>query len=201
MGWGEAFAYHNAAAIFREHAALSGFENRGTRAFDISAWSELSQTDYETLPPTQWPLRRNGTGAISGSDHVFSEGRFAFPSGRARIVAIPAGKLATPVTARYPFILNSGRVRDQWHSMTRTGLSPRLAAHVSEPFVEINAEDARRLGLDQGRLARVRTRHGEAVLRVMLSERVQLGSLFVPIQWTAENRSAGRIGGLVGAAT
>jgi len=197
MGWGEAFAYRNAAQIFREHAALSGFENRGTRAFDLSAWSALSDSDYDTLAPTQWPLKRNDTGGISGSDRVFCEGRFAFPSGRARIVPIPAGKLATPVTARYAFVLNSGRVRDQWHTMTRTGLSPRLAVHVSEPFVEVNAEDARRLGLEQGRLAHVRTHYGEAVLRVMLSERVQPGSLFVPIHWSAENSSAGRIGALV----
>ena len=197
MGWGEAFAYGNAAEIFREHAALSGYENLGARAFDISAWAHLSDNAYEALAPTQWPLTRTATGGITGSDRLFPDGRFAYPSGRARIVPIPAGKLATPVTASYPFVLNSGRIRDQWHTMTRTGLSARLAAHVSEPFVEIHVDDARRLGLEQGRLARVSTRHGAAVLRVMSSDRLAPGSLFVPIHWSAANSSAGRIGALV----
>ena len=94
-------------------------------------------------------------------------------------------------------MLNTGRVRDQWHTMTRTGLSPRLAVHIGEPFVELHVEDAVRLGLSQGRLARVTTRYGEALLRVMPSERVQPGSLFVPIHWSDQNSSAGRIGALV----
>ena len=94
-------------------------------------------------------------------------------------------------------MLNTGRVRDQWHTMTRTGLSARLAAHVSEPFVEINPDDAAALGLEQGMLARVETEHGAALLRVMPSEGQQPGSVFVPIHWSAENSSAGRVGALV----
>ena len=197
LGWREAFPYRNAADIFREHAALSGFENRGTRAFDISAWAGLSEAAYDALRPTQWPLKRDHAGRIIGSDRVFGDGTYAFPSGRARILPIPAGALAQPTSATYPFVLNTGRVRDQWHTMTRTGLSPRLAVHIGEPFVELHVEDAVRLGLSQGRLARVRTRYGEAVLRVMPSERVQRGSLFVPIHWSDQNSSAGRIGALV----
>jgi assimilatory nitrate reductase catalytic subunit len=197
LGWKEAFPYRNAADIFREHAALSGFENRGTRAFDISAWAGLSDAAYDGLKPTQWPLKRDQAGRIIGSDRVFGEGIYAFPSGRASILPIPAGALAQPTSATYPFVLNTGRVRDQWHTMTRTGLSPRLAVHIGEPFVELHVEDAVRLGLSQGRLARVRTRYGEAILRVMPSERVQRGSLFVPIHWSDQNSSAGRIGALV----
>jgi assimilatory nitrate reductase catalytic subunit len=94
-------------------------------------------------------------------------------------------------------VLNTGRVRDQWHTMTRTGLSPRLAAHVSEPFVEMHPDDAAALALDQGMLARVETEHGAALLRVMPSEGQQPGSAFVPIHWSAENSSGGRIGALV----
>jgi len=201
LGWREAFPYRNAADIFREHAALSGFENRGTRAFDISAWAGLSDAAYDALRPTQWPLKRDHAGQIIGSDRVFGEGAYALASGRARILPIPAGALAQPISASYPFVLNTGRVRDQWHTMTRTGLSPRLAVHIGEPFVELHVEDAVRLGLSQGRLACVRTRYGEAVLRVMPSERVQPGSLFVPIHWSDQNSSAGRIGALVQPAT
>ena len=191
-GWAEAFAYRNPAQIFREHAALSGFENRGTRLFDISALAELTDAAYDALAPLQWPLAR-GT---HGTERLFGDGRFAFASGRARFVAVASGRPAQAVCAQWPFVLNTGRVRDQWHTMTRTGSSPRLAGHVSEPFVEIHPEDARALGLEQGRLARVTTRHGAASLRLMLSDRQRRGSLFAPIHWSAENSSAGPIGAL-----
>jgi assimilatory nitrate reductase catalytic subunit len=85
--------------------------------------------------------------------------------------------------------------------MTRTGLSPRLSTHIAEPFVEIHPDDAARLGLEQGTLANVETIHGSAVLRVLVNRGQQPGMLFVPMHWSAENSSAGRIGALVHPAT
>src|SRR5688500_11688468 len=85
--------------------------------------------------------------------------------------------------------------------MTRTGLSPRLSTHIAEPFVEIHPDDATRLGLEQGTLAKVETVHGTAVLRVLVNRGQFPGTLFVPIHWSAENSSAGRIGALVQPAT
>jgi assimilatory nitrate reductase catalytic subunit len=192
FGWAEAFAYRNPAQIFREHAALSGFENRGTRLFDISGLADLTDAAYDALVPLQWPLVRG----MQGTARLFGDGRFAFASGRARFVAVALGRPAQEVCELWPFVLNTGRVRDQWHTMTRTGSSPRLAVHVSEPFVEIHPEDARTLSLEQGRLARVTTRYGAAVLRLMLSDRQRRGSLFAPIHWSAENSSVGPIGAL-----
>jgi assimilatory nitrate reductase catalytic subunit len=136
-------------------------------------------------------------GAQGGTERLFGDGAFATSTGRARIVTIEPGRLAAATTETWPFVLNTGRVRDQWHTMTRTGLSPRLATHVAEPFVEIHPDDAGVLGLEQGGLARVATRHGAALLRVMLSQGQQPGSLFVPIHWSAANSSDGRIGALV----
>jgi assimilatory nitrate reductase catalytic subunit len=141
----------------------------------------------------QWPVRRAG----EDSERLFGDGRFLTPTGRARFVAIKSAQTAAEVSETWPFVLNTGRVRDQWHTMTRTGLSARLAAHVSEPFVEMHPDDAAALGLEQGMLARVETEHGAALLRVMPSEGQQPGSVFVPIHWSAENSSAGRIGALV----
>jgi assimilatory nitrate reductase catalytic subunit len=97
------------------------------------------------------------------------------------------------VSDAYPFVLNTGRVRDQWHTMTRTGLSPRLAAHMPEPFVEVHPDDAGGLG----DFARVTTAHGEGVFRVRLSEAQQRGALFAPIHWNGETASSGRVGELV----
>jgi assimilatory nitrate reductase catalytic subunit len=81
--------------------------------------------------------------------------------------------------------------------MTRTGLSPRLTTHISEPFAEIHPDDAAGMGLVQGALARVTTTYGAATIRVMVNRGQQRGTLFVPIHWSAENSSSGRIGALV----
>ena len=190
MGWAGAFAYRSAADVFREHASLSGFENNGARAVRhfgaLTAWRRgLRRADR----------RCNGRCAAapaSGTERLFGDGTFAFPSRRARFVAVGTGRLANATDRDWPLLLNTGRVRDQWHTMTRTGMSPRLAVHVTEPFVEMHPNDAVALGLEQAMLARVETVHGTAVLRVMLSERQQPGSLFAPIHWSAENSSAGR---------
>ncbi|MDX2204691.1 MAG: molybdopterin-dependent oxidoreductase [Hyphomicrobiaceae bacterium] len=198
LGWGKAFAYRTPAAIFREHAVLSGFENGGQRAFDISGLGRLTAAQYDALEPVQWPVREPG----AGTQRLFAEGQFPTPNGRARLVAIkPPAPAEAQRTAARPFTLNTGRVRDQWHTMTRTGLAPRLALHSPEPYVEMHASDAARLGIADGHLARVETALGSAVLRVRVSAGQQPGSLFAPIHWSGENSSQGRIGALVHAVT
>jgi assimilatory nitrate reductase catalytic subunit len=193
LGHGAAFAYRSAAQIFDEHARLSGFENGGTRAFDISGAVGLSEAGYADMAPFQWPLRGEG----AQSTRMFASGGFFTPDRKARFVAIVPPRLAANSSEAWPFILNTGRIRDQWHTMTRTGLSARLNTHIAEPFVEIHPDDAARLSLEQGTLARVSTEHGAATLRVLVSRTQQPGSLFAPIHWSAENSSGGRIGALV----
>ena len=193
LGWADAFAYGSVADIFREHAALSGLENDGQRAFDISGLADISDAGFADLPPTQWPVRRGGKPVA----RLYGDGKFHTPSGRGRFVAVNPGRLAVAPSSAWPLVLNTGRVRDQWHTMTRTGLSPRLSAHVAEPFVEMHPGDAAALGLQEHGLALVETEHGRAVLRLALSEGQNCGSVFVPIHWSGENSSAGRIGALV----
>jgi assimilatory nitrate reductase catalytic subunit len=203
LGWGQAFAYTRPDQIFAEHARLSGFENTGDRAFDISAFGDVAAAAYNALQPVQWPVPkgRNGVPSFAGTERLFADGRFMTPSGKARFVVIKPGVLAGRATAAFPFVLNTGRIRDQWHTMTRTGLTPRLTAHIAEPFVEIHPDDASVHGLEQGRLAYVETAHGSAVVRVLVNKGQQRGSLFVPIHWSAENSSGGRVGALVTNAT
>lgn len=93
--------------------------------------------------------------------------------------------------------MNTGRVREQWHTMTRTGRSSRLAAHIAEPFVEIHPEYAARSGLKAAGLARFENGHRSAMLRVLFTERTAPGQIFVPIHWTDANSGAGRVGALV----
>jgi len=94
-------------------------------------------------------------------------------------------------------VLNTGRIRDQWHSMTRTGRSARLNAHRHEPFADLNPADALRLGVREGGLVRVVTRWGSVVVRTRMSEEIARGSLFIPIHWSDRNASDARVGAVV----
>jgi assimilatory nitrate reductase catalytic subunit len=194
MGFADAFAYATAADIFREHAALSAFENRGTRDFDIGGLAAMSNAAFDALEPTLWPARSAAAKPVA---RFFAKGGFFTPDGKARFIAPepPAPKERT--TDGFPFRLNTGRVRDQWHTMTRSGLSPRLGAHLPEPFVEVHPADADRAGLRDGAFARVTSEHGAGVFRVRFSEGQRLGSLFVPIHWSHATASSARAGDLV----
>jgi len=198
MGFGAAFDYPGPIAIFREHAALSAFENNGSRDFDLGALAVLGDADYDSLTPRQWPMP-----SLSSSEkkRIFADGHFFTPSGRARFVATLKPLLAETPDAVFPFLLNTGRVRDQWHTMTRTGLSPKLASHMPDPFVEVNPEDASKLGLAGDGFAQVRTGHGSAVLRVIINAAQVPGRIFAAIHWNDETAARARVGALVHAIT
>jgi assimilatory nitrate reductase catalytic subunit len=194
MGYGDAFKYESAADIFREHAALSAFENSGARDFDIGALAQLDDDTFNALDPVQWPAR---TGEVSSQTRFFADGQFFTPDRKARLIAPDRPALSAAVSESYPFRLNTGRVRDQWHTMTRSGLSPRLANHTMEPFIEVHPADAAAAGLRDGGFARVRSRYGVCVLKVVVTESQRRGSLFAPIHWSAATASCARVGDLV----
>lgn len=194
MGFGDAFGYRSAGDVFREHASLSVFENDGARGFDIGGLATLSEDDYDAMSPTLWPIRK---GEAAGRERLFADGGFFTGSGRARFMAPERPALKTQASAAFPFRLNTGRIRDQWHTMTRTGRSPRLGRHAPEPFVEINPHDAGPLGIVDGGFARLSTRYGECVLAAIVTDRQQRGHLFAPIHWSDETASNARVGALV----
>lgn len=197
MGYEEAFHYSSNVEIFREHAALSGFENnpqQHLRDFDISGFSKLSQQQYDQLQPTQWPVNQQNP---QGSKRLFADHHFFTPSGKAQFISIeprPAGNLPSQ---DYPFILNTGRLRDQWHTMTRTALAAKLNQHKPEPFVEVHPVDAERYQLLQNTLAEVESHWGKMLVRVQITNTQQQGTLFIPMHWTAQYASQGRMGVLV----
>src|SRR3546814_11312422 len=100
-------------------------------------------------------------------------------------------ELADPLV-HWPFTLNTGRYRDQWHTMTRTGLSARLSAHRREPLVEIHPDDAANLGIADPGLASLITAQGECIYRVQLSDGHRRGEAFVPLPWTDQQSTGGR---------
>ncbi len=194
MGFAQAFPYQSAADIFREHAALSAFENGGCRDFDIGGTATISDDSFAALDPFQWPLREGGG---KGERRMFADGRFFTPDGKAKFIAPDIPSARESLSDAFPFRLNTGRVRDQWHTMTRTGKSPRLGAHLPEPFVEVNPADARTFDLADNEFAEVTTQHSRCVFRVKVSPGQRQGSLFAPIHWSGENSSLGRTGDLV----
>jgi assimilatory nitrate reductase catalytic subunit len=194
LGFGEAFAWRGAADIFREHAALSAFENDGTRDFDIGACRSLDDRAYETLAPFVWPARA-ADGASGG--RFFSEGGFFHADRRARFVAVAPRPPVHGATAERPLLLNTGRVRDQWHTMTRTGKSVRLAGHRPEPMIELHRIDAASRGLADGDIAQVTSAWGRAALRVHVTDALRPGEAFAAMHWTAQVSRAGRINAAV----
>src|SRR5882672_129494 len=193
LGFGAAFAFNSAADVFREHAALSAFENDGGRDFDIGALRSLSDEAFDAMAPVQWPARESAP----PQQRFFALGGFFSNDRKARFVAPAVPALRTETTAGRPLRLNTGRIRDQWHTMTRSGMSPRLGQHLPEPFVEIHPDDALKYGVADGDFARVVTDYGQCTLRVVVSERQQRGMLFAPIHWSEETASAARVGALV----
>ncbi len=193
LGFGAAFEFKSAADVFREHAALSAFENDGDRDFDIGVLQSLSDDAFDALAPVQWPARE-GT---EPQARLFAEGGFFANDHKARFVAPEIPALRTETTAGRPLRLNTGRIRDQWHTMTRTGLSARLGQHLPEPFVEVHPDDAAKSGVIDGGFARVVTDYGQCTLKVVVSERQQRGMLFAPIHWSEATASAARVGALV----
>ncbi len=193
MGYGEAFDYPDAATIFCEYAALSACGNAGSRDFDIGACADLEAEAYDRLEPFQWPWPKGGK---EGETRFFAEGGFYTANRKARF--LPVGpKPFEAAGSALKLTLNSGRVRDHWHTMTRTGKSAQLSAHTAEPFLEIHPEDALRLGVGEASLVEVRKGKARACLRALITRRQKPGKLFAPMHWNDEFASAGRINALV----
>jgi assimilatory nitrate reductase catalytic subunit len=186
MGHEAAFTYDKPAEVFREYAAQTGYRNGGKRALDISQWANITDQSYEDWQPWQW-----------GGKSPFAAGRYSTADGKARMITADVPKAGHPSTD-FPLRLNSGRYRDQWHTMTRTGLSPRLSQHRCEPLLEIHPEDAVKRQVIDGGLARVRTAQGESLFRVAVSDAQRKGEVFAPMHWTDQHSSAGRMNLLPG---
>jgi len=174
MGFTDSFNYPSVADVFREHATLSGFENNGARAFDISAYARISNAEYHAMLPFQWP-KAAGTNThpvtvgFAGEKQVvrfFAKGQFYTDDRKANM--LPVAPLATQVPENIQHLdhtLNTGRIRDQWHTMTRTGYSSRLMSHYAEPFVELNPQLAKQYSIATGDIVKIASSRGHVLRR------------------------------------
>lgn len=194
MGFAEAFSYESAAEVFREHAALTGAGAQHGKALDISAMATLSDHDYDVLEPTQWPVNSKNP---KGKKRIFENGGFSTADGRANFIPVrPSAPIALKDITR-PFCLNTGRIRDQWHTMTRTGRAAKLFRHIAEPFAEMHPDDAQEIGARAGELVEVESDFGKALVRLTTSQAQQHGSVFMPIHWNDQFSSCARVDALV----
>ncbi|GMR16116.1 MAG: hypothetical protein BMS9Abin31_0423 [Gammaproteobacteria bacterium] len=180
LGFSEHFSYTEPADIFKEHALLSGYKNKGDRAFNISGLQDLSYIEYDDLEPMQWPVTKE---KVTGTERLFSDGCFYTKSQKAQFIAVKNHIPASDLSGSYPLRLNTGRIRDQWHTMTRTGKSARLSGHIYEPYVEVHPLDANKVSLQGNELAEVSSASGNVVCRVKITESQQPGSVFIPMHW------------------
>jgi assimilatory nitrate reductase catalytic subunit len=165
------FPYAEAEDIFNEH-------RESTRGRDL----DITGMTYAMLDEgsQQWPLPE---GATTGRARLYEDGVYPTASGCAHFHNAPYRPVAEPIDARYPFHLNTGRLRDQWHGMSRTGLVSRLYAHVEEPLLSMSSSDMTRRQLHNGDLVRVKSRRGGLVIKVQAAEDLRGGQVFIPMHW------------------
>ncbi|PPD15354.1 MAG: nitrate reductase [Methylobacterium sp.] len=192
------FDYTHPGEIFREHAALSGFENAGTRDFDISGYAEVSIAEFDALRPFLWP---HAKGEAPRETRFFADGRFFTPDRKARMVPTPVRDEVKFRDDARPLWLNTGRIRDQWHTMTRTAKAPRLMGHFGEPFCEIHPADAAEAGIAPASLLVVESAFGRAILRALVTDRQRRGAVHAPMHWTGQFASEGRANAVTHPAT
>ncbi len=172
MGY-SGFEFENAAAIYSEHCALTA----GTK-IDISG---LSHAIIQAQRSVQWPYLHSAE-TLAGKG-LYSDHQFATPSGMAVIHAVPDENLSPQTDPLFPLILTTGRVRDQWHTMSKTGKVAKLNQHVAESFLELNPQDAQLRNISEGDLVEVLSRQGQLRVKAKLSASIKRGVVFAPMHW------------------
>lgn len=201
MGYASSFDYQSPQIVFQEHAELSGYENidesEKRRDFNIAALADIGANEYDNLEPIQWPIIKDDKDKIMGTSRMFTDGKYFTPNQKARFISVTPRLPFHHTSSEYPLILNTGRCRDQWHTMTRTGKSSRLSEHDPEPYVEIHPDDSAKYKVIDGELVSIESKWGKVIVRARLSKTQQSGSVFVPMHWNEQFANQARIDVLV----
>ncbi|SEG27350.1 molybdopterin oxidoreductase family protein [Vibrio hangzhouensis] len=201
MGYEEAFQYLHEGQIFNEYARMTTLDNEDGKQRDLCliGMTKLDDKGYSALTPQQWPV--DTLQSDLSHRRLFSDGRFYTDSTKAQFIATKyQPPLLTPCE-QTPILLNSGRTRDQWHTMSRTGLSPQLGTHTPEPYVSVHPATAEQVGLEQGAIAQISRNTTSIQMRVHIDSGIEPGQAFVPIHWNGATASNAKACSLISAYT
>ena len=170
MGWGEQFNYADASAIYEEYKATTA----GTHI-------DCTGVSYDLLrkQTVQWPYAIDG----STKERLFEDAQFYTASKKAQLYPVAGENVSEKLTAEFPLILLTGRLRDQWHTMTKTGKVSKLKQHKQEPFVQIHPADAAHRRIDDGHLVVITGKRGTVRVKANVTEEVRQGTCFMPMHW------------------
>ena len=177
-GWGGGctlFPYPTPESVWHEHR-----ESTRGRDLDITG---LSYAMLDAQGPQQWPLPE---GQTSGQPRLYEDGIFPTFDGKAKFVNTVYRDVAEPREGRYPFSLTTGRLRDQWHGMSRTGTLGRLFGHVREPALQMHPQDMARRLLKEGDLVHVTSKRGSILLPLQAGPELGLSQVFIAMHWGEE---------------
>ncbi|QMW02069.1 nitrate reductase [Spirosoma foliorum] len=178
MGFEASFSYANSSDIYDEYVQLTAGTN-----VDVTGVSYDLLKEKQTV---QWPYparsKEQGTGETD-TKRLFTDNQFYTPNGRAQIHAVPDENTSEPTDSDFPLVLTTGRIRDQWHTMTKTGRVAKLNQHIPQPFLQIHPDDANERGIQDGQLVEVRGRRGEVRVKAQLTDDVRPGLCFLPMHW------------------
>ncbi|WP_035332862.1 nitrate reductase [Dyadobacter crusticola] len=177
MGFGSSFTYANAAEVYDEYVKITA----GTH-IDVTG---VSHEFLHKKRSVQWPfsMQMQESNVNAGQQRLFTDHQFYTPNKRAQIHAVDDENASEPIDADFPLILTTGRIRDQWHTMTKTGRVARLNKHIPQPFLQINPEDAASRNIAEGQLVIVKGRRGEVRVKAQLTDDVRPGLCFLPMHW------------------
>ncbi|MCY9827377.1 nitrate reductase [Vibrio chagasii] len=196
MGFKDQFDYRHEGEIFKEYCEMTALGNETGKARDLCliGLTQLDEKGYGELTPQQWPVMEYQSEIIE--QRMFTDGEFFTESGKAQFIAVEHDKPIADTSVEFPLIMNTGRIRDQWHTMSRTGLAAGLGEHTPEPFVAMHPDTVAELGLDEFGLdafnhatinpvVKVRSAQGECQARLVVTKEMRREQVFMPIHWNA----------------
>ncbi|WP_408695155.1 molybdopterin oxidoreductase family protein [Vibrio fortis] len=196
MGFQDQFDYRHEGEIFKEYCEMTALGNETGKARDLCliGLTKLDEKGYGELTPQQWPVFEYQPQIIE--QRMFTDGEFFTESGKAQFIAVEHDKPIADTSVEFPLIMNTGRIRDQWHTMSRTGLAAGLGEHTPEPFVAMHPDTVAELNLDEFGLdafnhatvnpvVKVRSAQGECQARLVVTKEMRREQVFMPIHWNA----------------
>ncbi|CAH7314904.1 Nitrate reductase [Vibrio chagasii] len=196
MGFKEQFDYRHEGEIFKEYCEMTALGNETGKARDLCliGLTQLDEKGYGELTPQQWPVLEYQPEIIE--QRMFTDGEFFTESGKAQFIAVEHDKPIADTSVEFPLIMNTGRIRDQWHTMSRTGLAAGLGEHTPEPFVAMHPDTVAELRLDEFGLdafnhatinpvVKLRSAQGECQARLVVTKEMRREQVFMPIHWNA----------------